>query len=120
MSNYRILSIQSDLEGFNVTIDTESIDTLEIKKIQWSYQNQQLCCEKFGTNMSHPIECLQDRQLVNILLKDESCGEYNSIILTLETTDTVWTIEFYNRHYGDFCHNLFISINNDIIYNSTI
>lgn len=63
-----IISVDGDGDGFWGSIKTE------IGEIEWSYESQSKCCERFGTIMSQPLSYLTNRKFINISFDDSNCG----------------------------------------------
>lgn len=74
----KILSVDGDDNGFYGSIKTD------IGEIQWCFDSNSKCCERFGTEMSQPLSWLINRKFINVDLKEEG---YNRAILTLKLED---------------------------------
>lgn len=105
-----ILSVESSDGNFNVTIKTD------VGEIKWSFDDRQRCCEKFGVELSQPLEDLVGKRFINV---DFDCYNLNAI-LTLRLEDGDWTANFYNRHNGYYAHNLDIIIDGKTKWNISL
>jgi len=74
----KILSVDGDDDGFYGRITTD------IGEIQWSFDSDSKCCERFGTEMSQPLSWLVNRKFINVDLKEEN---HSRAILTLKLED---------------------------------
>lgn len=126
-----ILSVEDGSNGFYVLIETDMCS------IEWRYESAPKCCEKFGIKMSKPTNWLIGKKFKNVTfcdttltihLEETDLRQYLKDLLQRDNEITEkdltnldeWTIEFYNKHNGYYCHNLDILIDGKIKWNVSI
>ena len=111
--------------GYIITLKKEK----EIKKIEISIKNHQICCENWGYITSEDdftnfigadvkeivtTDAERTSSIIDFLNK-ENLEEADIMFLTILTNKGALQFAVYNAHEGYYCHNAFIKINDEVI-----